>query len=346
MLKLDRQLIAQINAAQEPEDLHGLVQSAIKLEHATIPAYLAAYFTLKLGTNQPVGEIIRSVVVQEMLHMTIAANLLIAIGGHPQIDRPDFIPTYPGPLPLDIGGDLIVGIEKCSIAQVQTMFMAIEQPQEPIDIKALQAGPYATIGEFYDALDLKLAEFGPRAFAHGRFDEEVVDPTWFPPDQLFRITDYRSASAGIRLIVRQGEGTRRDPEDPEGEPAHYYRFEQIVKGRRLIRDPSAPSGYVFGGAPVTLDVTNVWNMQPNPPAPDTLPAGSAARQAAIGFAYGYTSLLRSLHEAFNGAPETIGRTLGLMYQLRLTAQTVLQTPLPSDPGLSTGLNFTYQTSSS
>lgn len=344
MLKIDPKLIEQIEAASEPEDLHDLVQKAIELEHATIPTYLAAYFTLKPGTNQPVAEILRSVIVQEMLHMAIASNLLIALGGYPVIDRPGFIPKYPGPLPMQIGGGFDVPIERCSVRLVETIFMRIEEPEAPIPIQGLRAGPveYRTIGEFYHALDMRLKWMGHRAFRKGRFNEEMVDNTWFPADQLFRIVDQKTASEAIQLIVRQGEGTRHSPLDPEEEPAHYYRFEQIVKGRRLIRDSKAPSGFVFGGAPIVLDETNIWNMVPNPLPPSALPAGSAAQRASMIFAFGYTALLRALHETFNGQPDAIKRAMGLMYQLRLTAQTVLQTPDPGRPGASTGLSFVYQ----
>jgi len=34
-----------------------------------------------------------------MLHMSIAANILIASGGRPMINTRAFIPNYPGPLP-------------------------------------------------------------------------------------------------------------------------------------------------------------------------------------------------------------------------------------------------------
>lgn len=345
MLKIDPKFIEGVQAATGPEDLHDLVQKAIELEHSTIPTYLAAYYTLKLGTNQPVAEILRSIIVEEMLHMSIASNLLIAMGGRPVIDKPGFIPTYPGPLPMNIG-DLIVPIAKCSLDLVEHIFMEIEKPEHPIDIQALRAAPdYHTIGEFYAALDAKITELGPKAFEKGRFDEEMVDNTWFPADQLFRITDATSASAAIEVIVRQGEGTRQSPLDAQHEPAHYYRFQQIVKGRRLITDHDAQSGFIYGGAPIVLDTANVWNMQSNPPAPDTLPVGSDARRTAIAFAYGYTSLLTALHGVFNGAPATIGRAMGLMYQLRLAAQDVLRTPLPGQPDVSTGLSFTYQTAS-
>lgn len=346
MLMIDPKYVAAVQTAREPEDLHWLVQKAIELEHATIPTYLAAYFSLKLGTNDMVAEIIRSVAVQEMLHMSIASNLLIALGGHPQINRPGFIPKYPGPLPMNIGNGLIVPIEKCSVELVEKVFMKIEEPENPIHIPVrLQAtaegtGPeFHTIGEFYAALDRKLQEMGQPAFK-GDFGEEMVDNTWFPPDQLFRITGPESASAAIEIIVEQGEGTPTSPLDPEEEPAHYYRFEQIVVGKRLVRDP-VTGGFVFGGAPVLIDERNVWNMQPNGD-PDTLPANSRARRASVQFAYGYTNLLNALHHTFNGQPERIADAMGLMYQLRLAAQDVLSTPLPDDPEMSTGLSFRWQ----
>ena len=243
-------------------------------------------------------------------------------------------------------GTLIVPIEKCSVELVKNTFMVIEEPEKPIHIEALRGVPdFHTIGEFYAALDAKITELGPKAFKTGRVKEEMVDNTWFPADQLFPIVDAATASAAIQVIVRQGEGTTQSPLDAQHEPAHYYRFQQIVKERRLITDHRTASGFIYGGAPIVLDTDNVWNMQRNPPAPGALPAGSPARRNAVAFAYGYTALLGALHATFNGAPETIGRSMGLMYQLRLAAHAVLQTPLPGQPDVSTGLSFTYQTTS-
>jgi hypothetical protein len=46
----------------------------------------------------------------------LACNVLNAIGGEPEIAGPDFLPKYPGPLPLGIGGaeGLVVGIKRYS----------------------------------------------------------------------------------------------------------------------------------------------------------------------------------------------------------------------------------------
>ena len=114
------------------------LQKAIELEHATIPPYLTAYYTLR-GTSaggKAARQIIHSIVIEEMLHMHLACNILNAIGGAPLINAPGFIPTYPGPLPMGIGGadGLVVGIKRYSKATVQNTFMEIEEPENPIHI--------------------------------------------------------------------------------------------------------------------------------------------------------------------------------------------------------------------
>jgi hypothetical protein len=57
-----------------------------------------------------------------MLHMTIAANVLNAIGGAPFIDSPTFIPDFPLRLPLT---NVTVDIEPLS-AKALHNFMLIE----------------------------------------------------------------------------------------------------------------------------------------------------------------------------------------------------------------------------
>jgi rubrerythrin len=344
LLKIGRAFVEKVRAAKGPQDLHDLVQQAIELEHATIPAYLCAYFTLKLGSNQVVAEILRSIAIEEMLHMSIASNLLVAIGGSPVIDKPGFIPTYPGLLPMNIGNGLMVPLEKCTVDLVRNVFMVIEAPEDPIVLRAAAAAgvDHHTIGEFYAALDAKLRTLGQGAFI-GDFNREMVDTSWFPPDELFVIDGPDSASAAIEVIVNQGEGTPKSPLGPHDEPAHYYRFEQIVRGKRLVHDAAAPLGFSFAGAAVTLDNDSVWNMQPNPD-PDALPAGSPARLMSTQFANAYTRLLGVLHQTFNGDPSAINRAMGLMYELRLLAQQVLPIPVPGSPELCTGLPFRYQPS--
>src|SRR5271165_3456992 len=127
MIKIDPKFVAAVRSAKSAPDLWVHLQNAIELEHSTIPPYITAMFSLKSGTNKSIANLIRSIVIQEMQHMTIAANILIAIGGKPEINEKGFIPEYPGSLPMNIG-DLRVGIEAFSIPLVRNVFMAIEEP--------------------------------------------------------------------------------------------------------------------------------------------------------------------------------------------------------------------------
>ena len=81
------------------EDLHEHLQWALELEHATIPPYLCALYSIKEGTNIESVEVIKSVFIEEMLHMALVANILNATGGKPRLDYPGFMKKYPTPLP-------------------------------------------------------------------------------------------------------------------------------------------------------------------------------------------------------------------------------------------------------
>ena len=52
------------------ESLREHLQWAIELEHSTIPPYLCALYSIEPGRNLEAVEVISSVVVEEMLHLT------------------------------------------------------------------------------------------------------------------------------------------------------------------------------------------------------------------------------------------------------------------------------------
>ena len=201
-------------------------------------------FSLKPATNRKIAELIRSVVIEEMLHMTIAANILIATGGSPQINTEDFVPKYPGPLPMNIG-DLTVGIEAFSIPLVNDIFMAIEEPEHPIPVSKVESAGFATIGAFYDAIKSKIRELGEGIFVKKTAPPQVVTSQWFPEQKLFVITDVESACRAIDVIKIEGEGTSATPFEAPGDPAHYYKFGEIVAGREIVQ---TASGYAYDGA--------------------------------------------------------------------------------------------------
>ena len=61
--------------------------SAIELEHATLPPYLCALYSLDAARNPDAVAVISGVFVEEMLHLTLAANILNAVGGRPREPR-------------------------------------------------------------------------------------------------------------------------------------------------------------------------------------------------------------------------------------------------------------------
>jgi len=337
VIQIDRNIITGIQSAASGPELHRYLQSAVKLEHSTIPPYLTAMFSLKPGTNKEIGALIRSIVMQEMLHMTISANILIAIGGKPQINRKEFIPDYPGPLPMNIG-DLTVGIEAFSIPLVQNVFMAIEEPEHPIPVKTMLADEerFATIGQFYQAIQKKILELGQGIFVQPP-PPQVVSP-WFPPHKLFEITGPETACAAIEIIVTEGEGTSEDPFQSPGDLAHYYKFGEIAAGKMLIATPGG--GYAYAGAPINFDASGVWPLRPNCKIADFAVATQAATRISQ-FAYNYANLLNSLHHTFNGNPAELDTAIGLMFDLRVISASLMATEDPSHPGLNVGPSFEY-----
>ncbi|WP_316822548.1 ferritin-like protein [Pedobacter gandavensis] len=340
-------------------DLKSALQTAIMLEHSTIPPYLTAVFTLVNTGNDEISSLIGSVVKEEMLHLSIACNVLNAIGGTPVLNQPGFIPTYPGPLPGTVESGLVVPISKFSKDLIKNVFMVIEEPENPIDIPVAFAnetdGPL-TIGKFYQnvknlitLLEAEANLLGKTIFT-GDPAKQMTNETWFPISELFPILDKESAFNGIDLIVDQGEGTSVDPfiaanddgGDVPTEPAHYYRFEEIFYGKTLEKDPSQACGYSYSGPEIPCDLSKIPNMTDNPKMAD-YPIDSVAYKNSKFFNFTYTNLLNSLHDTFNGEPEKINEAMGLMYSLRLYAGKLLASADPSNPGFMAGPSYEYVT---
>ena len=110
------------------EQLRKDLQTALELEHSTIPPYLTALASIKFSYNLEIQNILETVVIQEMMHMALVANILNAVGGKPSLYSKKFLPIYPSRLPGDVQHDLIVPIEKLSLGLIRNIFMKIEQP--------------------------------------------------------------------------------------------------------------------------------------------------------------------------------------------------------------------------
>ena len=322
MIKIDPRHLKNIAEAEVPNDLWPLVQGAIRLEFSTIPPYLTAMMSLHVDQNRLIWSVLHSVVIEEMLHMSIMCNLLNALGGVPSIDRNDFVVQYPSPLPLSIGTDLIVGLEPFSIDLVQNTFMAIEQPEKPlVFVEALAEPTYKTIGDFYRALKEKVLALGDRALTERH---QFTAPQWYDSARLFPLKDAASAARAIDLIVEEGEGTQTSPLADGGVVAHYYRFQEISKGHYLI--PDGKGSFAFKGDPIPFDPSGVFPITKNQRLKD-IEAGSQGLLRASQFAYSFSKLLTALDKTFNGAPEQFDAALALMFELKLNGQKLCGEPV-------------------
>src|SRR5262245_3360794 len=162
-------------AIRTVEDLQQHLQWAIELEHATLPPYLTALYSIKDGSNQEAVEIIHSVFLEEMLHLTLAANILNAVGGSPNLDHPGIIASYPTFLPHS-NDAFEVGLLKFSKEALE-VFLQIERPAEHDGLP--EDDHFETIGQFYEAIEEALE----------RLAHELGEEVLFSGDPARQVTD-------------------------------------------------------------------------------------------------------------------------------------------------------------
>ncbi|HEX5214099.1 MAG TPA: ferritin-like domain-containing protein [Vicinamibacterales bacterium] len=322
-------------------DLRTRLQWAIEIEHSIIPPYLCALYSIKPGLNREAVEALTSVFIEEMLHMTLAANVLNAIGGAPVLDQPGFIPTYPQTLPHS-RGTFLIPLARFSRATIET-FMRIENPEAPG--AAPQTENYATQGQFYLAIEEALQAL---CAAHGEPTIFCGDPSrQITPESLdyngsgrvIAVYDLASALAAINEIEEQGEGATpkevwdgdRDMFHPEAdEVAHFFRYQEVQLGRFYQRGDTPASGPT--GRSFVTDWDAVYPMRDNPSSADYAP-GTPVREKMDAFNRLYSDMLRGLHRAFNGEPKHMFMTVRAMTELKARAQELMQ--LPSGDGVTT-----------
>ncbi|WP_338848141.1 ferritin-like protein [Massilia sp. W12] len=358
MLRINRDLLSQLQTTPNQASIVAALNLAVQLELSTIPPYLTALFSVQSGSNRAAAALVQSVVTEEMLHMTLAANTLIAIGANPDIVTLANELQYPGALPGKVDNNLQVSLAALSKEQVYKVFMAIEKP-DTSDILPGESAPnpdphvpgeFASIGEFYQAIMAAIAAVqasGVNLFASPRTAQQVDISKWFPPVKSAPaqgyVVDQNSANAALQTIINQGEGVDASgdawlPTDCDGSYAHYFKFGEIYYGATLVRDAAAPSGWSYSGAPVSLDSSTIYNFAPNAALSDYA-EGSGARVFGENFYNTYQMLLGSLNSVFNGAPDQLNAAMGLMYQLKLIAAQVAQYPAGGSAGVAAAPPF-------
>src|SRR5437867_3379930 len=127
--------VKRAEAIRTRQALRNHLADACRLEMSTIPVYLYTLYSLKqtIPPQRPTGaatqtqlgayETLRTVAIEEMLHLVLARNLLTAVGGDIAFHHEEFIPRYPSPM-LHRVPRLELRLARCSPEQIEA-FMAL-----------------------------------------------------------------------------------------------------------------------------------------------------------------------------------------------------------------------------
>ena len=268
------------------EELVYLLGEACELEHGLLCEYLYAQFSLKRSVQEGVTPeqlariqvwelAIIDVVKQEMLHLSLATNILTAIGAAPHFERPNF-PILSRWYPPDVQIALVPFGERAL-----RHFMFLERPEgmslrdaegfgavghmRPLsnDDPQLTGGAeeWHTVGHLYRGIERGLAHLVDR---YGESDVFIGPPNAQATTQVFEwpeltaVTSLASASSAIEIIVEQGEGARGDWVN-----SHFGKFVGILEDYLAVRradpsfEPARPVIPVFLREPPDVDLVTL-----------------------------------------------------------------------------------------
>ena len=327
------------------------LQIAIELEHSTLPPYMCGLYSILPDRNREASQLIRSVLMEEMLHMTLAANVLNAIDGQPDIDVPRFVPEYPTPLP-DSNEAFIIDLRGFSPEALDT-FIRIELPTPRGERRAVWNG-YNTIGQFYEAIIDALQRLEAAARREGKTIYTGDIERQIGPDQYYYggggdaivVHDEETAVLALQTIVNQGEGADHTIwaqypfKGERRELSHYNRFIEVREGRYYRRgdicneEPTGPSFDVDWDAAYPM----ITNPQEHKAAFARSP-GLIKKYSEFNILY--TELLHVLHDAFNGRPDLLVVGVGRMNELKAACIELMRIPVPGKEDRNAGPGFEY-----
>lgn len=228
--------------------LKDALQTALKLEFSTLPPYLTALWSIDDRDSAAYKSIRDQIAEEEMLHMGLVCNLIVSIGGKPDLTSQNGVPSYPNPLPGMVQPNLEVSLSRYSHETLKT-FLTIEYPENP-PIKIgndpkpdSQVDEYAstcakTIGQFYTEIfeefkELKRRDELPEFDTNQQLAEEIDFDNGVDRN-MFKINSIEDVKRAISIIKRQGEGTGVSPVDTGVDDlSHYYRYLELDRERRI-----------------------------------------------------------------------------------------------------------------
>ena len=333
----------QIIVQKQTRNLEWLKESlqvAIALEHATLPLYLSAMFSLEVQ-NYTTYNLIRSVVMEEMVHMAIACNILSIIGGKPKIKN--LAPIFPGKgLPGGAEPDLEVVLAKLSHKQLEN-FMRLEVPKSLLP-EVFKSEEYPSIGALYTAIKEAIQENSEElteliekvsSAKEDVYSNQVGDNIGFTTfgykkgiDPILQLLN------GIDEIIEQGEGSGTNDlwtgDAFEDEASHYARFGELYYGRHLqepkskitLNTKNLPK--FFKGHQISWPVVTNILAVPSDGYEKILaldPNEKVVRKALDNFDVNYTGIMDDLEAMWNGpASESwpkFGKAVGAMTEMRV-----------------------------
>jgi CDGSH-type Zn-finger protein/uncharacterized Fe-S cluster protein YjdI len=352
-----------VDVIRDREELLFLLSEAAAFEHTVMLGYIYAMSTMKRSVDEGVtaqeleaidrwrGKI-RSVALEEMVHLTLVNNLLAALGASPNFGRPDF-PVPPGHFPAHV----VLALAPFNEATIQH-FAYLERPTDAViedgegyhsesrvvreirtDLLSPTKSDYPSQGHLYNSIGFALKrmskDLGEEALFCGKGFGQC-DEQHFPLPGVTKVTGLASAQQAIEAIVVQGEGAAHYAEE-----SHYAKFVSIGEEYRQLK--AARPGFE-PGRPSALNplLTNAIGEEgdmhiTHPLATQVVDLGNAI----------YALMLRSFVQLFapNPQPELLrsglsGVATSLMYALTGVGEVATRLPLKAEGGpLNAGLTF-------
>jgi len=350
-------------AVNDREELLYLLTEAAQFEHVVMCTYLYAQWSLKkeLGEGITAEEkeaidrwraSIRTVALEEMLHLALVNNLMAAFGATPHLSRPDF-PVKQGYFPSDLDFHLAPFNE-----ETLQHFVFIEKP-EGIDVKdgagfthashyqrvvcsdllTPTARDYSSQGHLYHGIAQAIRnltdELGEENLFVGH-GEAQLSSAEFPLPGLFEVSGVETAMKALEEIVSQGEGAPAHRED-----SHYARFEAIRKEFRALKAARPDFEPAFPAA-VNPVLTEFADEKHSTRVTDPL----ARKVVDLGNAV-YGLMLQTLAQVCAPVPLPSGLREGLsdvsgqlMRFTTVIGEAAARMPIcPDKPGVNAGLSF-------
>jgi len=276
------------------------------------------------------------------LHMVLAANLLISVGGKVKLGMEN-IPNYPCRLMFkgrqfrDREFDINLGALSKENLEI---FLKIELPDFLSDLKLFEIEKVIiegyTIGEFYNGIKEDLTklveEYGlEKVFAGKHEDQLTEDYFWKARGKILVVKNLEDAINAIDLIVEQGEGATISHNKSSNElyEAHYFKFREIYHERSYAVDDdprNPPTGEIF-----SIDYEYIYPIKTNCKSSD-FNEQLDLKNLNDRFNYNYTLMLKQLEEGFNGNPKVFYTAImNGMHNLSPLAIAMMQTPIDGEP---------------